>query len=321
MWPQSARHTGAVGSTSISPMFLRTAIILGNLVAIGTSLAVPAGATKRILVTGANKGIGRAICERLLTNHDDVHVLLGSRDAGRGETTVQEIKESIPSSVGRVECIEIDTSSDESVQKAADKVAAMGPLYGICNNAGVINEGYDGTLNVNYFGVRRVNDAFGSNLIRPGGRICNIASASGPMFVAGCGLPELKAKLADPSTITGGVEELDEIARGYFGMADYGGESYGVSKALLNAYTYVHAKSEPDLIINSCSPGFIKTDLTINAGLGATNPPEKGAFAPVELLMSDEFESLSTGRYYGSDAVRSPLFKYRGPGEPPYEGP
>lgn len=59
----------------------------------------------------------------------------------------------------------------------------------------------------------------------------------------------------------------------------------------------------------------------MNAGLGATNPPEKGAFAPVELLMSDEIAKLPTGRYYGSDAVRSPLFCYRGPGEPPYEGP
>lgn len=74
------------------------------------------------------------------------------------------------------------------------------------------------------------------------------------MFVNSCGVPELKQKLADPSTITGGVDELDEIAKGYFGMMDYGGESYGVSKALLNAYTYVHAKMEPDLIINSCSP-------------------------------------------------------------------
>ena len=189
------------------------------------------------------------------------------------------------------------------------------------NNAGSINEGYDGTLQVNYFGPRRVNDAFGPNLVRPGGRIVNIASASGPMFVAGCGLPELREKLADPSKITGGIDELDDMAKGYFGMTDYGGEAYGVSKALLNAYTYVHARSEPDLIINSCSPGFIKTDLTVNAGLGATNPPEKGAFAPVQLLMSDEFESLPTGRYYGSDAVRSPLFKYRGPGDPPYDGP
>ena len=69
-------------------MIPRTSIvILGTLVAIGNSLAVPAGTPKRILVSGANKGIGRAICERLLANHDDVHVLLGSRDAGRGEAT------------------------------------------------------------------------------------------------------------------------------------------------------------------------------------------------------------------------------------------
>ena len=33
------------------------------------------------------------------------------------------------------------------------------------------------------------------------------------------------------------------------------------------------------------------------------------------------FTCLGTGRYYGSDAVRSPMDRYRSPGAPPYEGP
>ena len=36
-------------------------------------------------------------------------------------------------------------------------------------------------------------------------------------------------------------------------------------------------------------------------------------------LLFGELEG--NGRYYGSDAKRSPLDKYRSPGSPPYEGP
>jgi carbonyl reductase 1 len=31
-------------------------------------------------------------------------------------------------------------------------------------------------------------------------------------------------------------------------------------------------------------------------------------------------ESGGSGRYYGSDGVRSPLDRYRAPGSPPFEG-
>ena len=39
---------------------------------------------RRILVTGANKGIGLALVEAILAQHADTFVYLGARDAGRG---------------------------------------------------------------------------------------------------------------------------------------------------------------------------------------------------------------------------------------------
>ena len=94
-------------------------------------------------------------------------------------------------------------------------------------------------------------------------------------------------------------------------------DGYGASKALINAYTHLHARSDPDLIINSCTPGFIQTDITAN--MGATNPPSKGAVPPCWAAMDDStLPKEPTGRYYGSDCIRSPLHVYRGPGEAPY---
>jgi len=170
------------------------------------------------------------------------------------------------------------------------------------------------TVNTNYFGPRRVNEAFGKFLQRPGGRIVNVASASGPNYVSG--LPDsnpLKSLLGKPWTIPGGIGEVDALAR----SMKAGDDGYGASKALLNAYTYLHAKIEKDLIINSVTPGFIATDLT--AGTSATNPTSKGAVPPCFLMMDEDVAQKPTGRYYGSDSVRSPISFYRGPGEPPYE--
>ena len=46
-------------------------------------------------------------------------------------------------------------------------------------------------------------------------------------------------------------------------------------------------------------------------------PPAAGAKAPLHLLFG---ELEGNGRYYGSDAQRSPLDRYRSPGSPPYTG-
>lgn len=284
---------------------------------------------KRVLVTGGNKGIGLAICKKLLEEYADVHVILGSRNESRGKAAVESL--SSIGDPGRIELLILDTSDDASVNAASESLLNNSSndnnnklLYGIINNAGIgFGNGYRDTINTNYFGPRRVCDVFGKMLLCPGGRIVNIASASGPNFVSGCADATLVKKLSEPLLYFqkegGGIAKMDELARSYMKTTDYENDSYGVSKALLNAYTVLHAAEQPDLIINSCSPGYILTDLT--RGMGATNPPEKGAKAPVHLMMSDEMTTLPTGRYYGSDAVRSPLGFYRGPGEPPYEGP
>jgi carbonyl reductase 1 len=270
---------------------------------------------KTVLVTGGNKGIGKAVCQLLLEKHPDVHVVLGSRDVVRGEEAVDDLKSTLGQACeGRLSMVQLDTSSDESVSQAAQQIAAQHKtLYGIVNNAGIL--GGPEAINVNYFGPRRVNDAFSKMLQRPGGRIVNVASASGPMFVSGVRDKTLRTQLSQPWTITGGLAELDEMATHWNGS----GDTYGPSKALLNAYTLIHAKSEPDLIINSVTPGFIASDM--GKLLGATNPTSKGAVPPVYCLLDPELDKVPTGRYYGSDCKRSALDQYRGPGDPVYQGP
>ena len=95
----------------------------------------------------------------------------------------------------------------------------------------------------------------------------------------------------------------------------------------MNAYTTELARRFPGILINSCTPGVIET--VENSGkrpavIGLKSPEdEEGTKAAVYLMMGDleaDIPGYESGRYYGSDAVRSPLHRYRGPGEPAYEG-
>ena len=103
------------------------------------------------------------------------------------------------------------------------------------------------------------------------------------------------------------------------------GSAYGLSKACTNAYTIFLARQCPDLTVNACTPGFIETDLTRPMAVtGDKTPsemgmksPEEGASASVFLLMGNPEGS---GHYYGSDCLRSPIDRYRSPGDPPYTG-
>jgi NAD(P)-dependent dehydrogenase (short-subunit alcohol dehydrogenase family) len=80
--------------------------------------------------------------------------------------------------------------SDQSVAAAVRHVVRKydrdkHPLHAICNNAGIgIGESIAATLNANFYSQKRVAEAFIPLLDRTSGRVCNIASAAGPVFVS-----------------------------------------------------------------------------------------------------------------------------------------
>lgn len=295
---------------------------------------------KRILVTGSNKGIGLAIVESLL-GLGDVQAILCSRDSFRGEEARRHLLSKNAEWEPRLQVITLDVNDEKSVTDAAVTVSATGqPLYGIVNNAGILNAGPDELMNTNVWGQRRVTEKF-LNFLVPGGRIVNISSGAAPSFVEKCSA-ERRLMLTDPSVTVQSIEKIAEeflkaIKEGGieactaigFGVGDAGFHAYGFSKACLNAYTICLAREHPEFIVNSCSPGMIKTDLFLPMAAAAGKsldelmesygalPVEQSVTAPLHLLLSSD---VGTGHYYGSDAKRSPMTKYRKPGSPEYDG-
>jgi len=291
---------------------------------------------QRILVTGANKGIGLALVRAILKRDSDAFVILGSRDTARGQAAINSLVETRPQWTDRLMLLGLDVTNSDSVAGAAAQVRSRfpeepSPLYAIINNAGIGLGSAQPTpvFEVNVRGVQRVCEAFLPLLDPEHGRIVNITSAAGPKFVSEC--PEdLRQFLTDDgiqwSSLLGFMDEyLDPATGGLEGHGLRNGDAYGLSKACANSYTLCLAREHPNLKINACTPGWIDTDLTRyhaeSSGKSPTElgmkPASQGTGSALYLL----FEALEgNGRYYGSDAVRSPLDAYRAPGDPPFQG-
>lgn len=279
---------------------------------------------RKVLVTGANKGIGEAIVRKLLSENDDMLVLLGSRSPENGHAAKERILQDIPASRDRLEVIVIDVSSDVSVSTAAKEFDDKHKtLYGIVNNAGIMNSlSYKDTLDVNFVGVKRVFHKFAGFLVH-GGKVVNVTSASGPVFISRLEPGSPVRDVLTSKLVT--VEQLDRLLDDYCAARDSGttehafgdiSYDYGMSKALTNAFTVLTARDNAHLVINACTPGYIATALTGKAvGEGGAKAPSEGANAPCRLLLNVK----SSGHYYGSDGLRSPIDKYRAPGDDAYE--
>jgi NAD(P)-dependent dehydrogenase (short-subunit alcohol dehydrogenase family) len=289
---------------------------------------------RHILVTGANKGIGLALVEAILAEHADTFVYLGSRDPERGRAAVVGLAQKQLDWGARLGAVTLDVADDASVAEAASRISDSlrgEKLYGVVNNAGIggHTHGLPAVLATNTLGVQRVCEGLLPLIDPKGGRIVNVTSAAGPSFVATCS-PAWQAFFLDAQLTWPRLRRfIDECLAmegetAAFAAKGLGnGDAYGLSKASANTYTLILAREHPSLHVNACTPGFIETDLSRHyavasrkspAELGMKSPAE-GARAPLHLL----FGTLQgNGYFYGSDAKRSPLDRYRAPGSPEY---
>jgi len=215
------------------------------------------GRPRVALVTGASKGIGRAIAAGLLRESFTVYV--GARDAGRGSAAAADL-----ASLGDARFVQLDVTSEESVADAAARIGAdAGYLDVLVNNAGVstgsrrhidhipvpTEETADDlrfVYETNVFAVVRMINAFLPLLRRsPAGRIVNVTSMRGSIGEEGA----------------------------WVGQPDM---AYSSSKTALNAVTVHYARelAGTPIKVNGAAPGHVATDFN---GFRGTRTPEQGA--------------------------------------------
>ena len=142
--------------------------------------------TRTALVTGASRGIGRAIAERLARDGYEVVV------AARGRAEIDEVVAAIGADGGRARPLVLDVSDPQAVAAALTGIE----LDLLVNNAGVgvlkpfmeLSAGdWQRTIDVNVNALYHVTHAVLAGMIeRRSGHICTIGSISGrSAFVGG----------------------------------------------------------------------------------------------------------------------------------------
>lgn len=216
--------------------------------------------TSRVaLVTGGNKGIGKAICAGLAELGYVVY--LGARDAERGKQAAAEFGAEFG---GDVRFVQLDVTEPSDIAGAVARVGReIGHLDALVNNAGINSGGYappsresaDAMRRVyetNVFAVVAVTNAFLPLLEQaPAARIVNVTSKRGSIGEAG-------AWVGQPSM------------------------SYSTSKTALNAVTvhYARALASTPIKVNGAAPGHVATDFN---GFRGTRTPAQGAAVAVRL--------------------------------------
>jgi len=220
------------------------------------------------LVTGANRGIGLEATRQLALK--GITVLLGARDAARGEAAAEALR----NEGGDVHFLRLDMTSADDIRHAHDHIAqTYGHLDILINNAGIQIELPEWignttttiapdilrkTFDVNFFGVVELTQAL-LPLLRKSdaGRIVNMTSILGSLGLH-----------SDPASPIAATKTF----------------AYNASKTALNQFTIHLADALKDTAIkvNAAHPGWVRTDMGTEAAPMLT--PE-GAKTAVDLAL------------------------------------
>lgn len=255
---------------------------------------------KRVLITGANSGIGKAAATEIARL--GAKVAITSRDPRRGEAARREI--AVASGNPEVELLLADFASLAEVRRLGEEAAARYPRIDVLiNNAGlmlsersVTSDGFETTFQVNHLA---------------------------PFLLTCILLPKLAASaparivvVASDAHKRGGALDFDDLQseRGYFGFG-----VYGRSKLANVLFTRELARriAGSGVTVNCMHPGVVSTGFAADGDASAlfsmlmkvARPfmltPEKGADTVVHLATSPEVEGVSDG-YFTKRRQRSP---------------
>lgn len=186
------------------------------------------------LVTGASRGIGRAIAQRLAK--DGYHVLINYRS---NDAEAQHTLDEITAAGGQGELLKFDVADTAACQQALNDWTEQHPneyISVLVNNAGIRHdelmvflepEDFEKVIRTNLFSFYNVTRPLLAMMVRKRyGRIINIASLSG--------------------------------LKGLAGQTNYSASKGGVIAATKSLAQEVAKKK---ITVNAVAPGFIQTDM------------------------------------------------------------
>jgi len=222
------------------------------------------------LVTGAGRGIGKAIAEKLAKNGDTVICVSKSPES------CGAVAAAINAAGGKAEAVPVDVSDGPAVAKAAEALLAKhGRIDILVNNAGITRDGL----------LARMSEADWNAVIQT-----NLSSCF--HWTKAIGWPMCRARY-------GRIVNIASVV-GLIGNA--GQANYAAAKGGMIAFTKATARefAKRGVTVNAVAPGFIKTDMTAVLG----EEIQKAAIAQVPMQrMGDPAEvAAAVGFLCGEEA-------------------
>jgi NAD(P)-dependent dehydrogenase (short-subunit alcohol dehydrogenase family) len=248
---------------------------------------------KRVVVTGATSGIGRAVATALADL--GAHVVLACRDRRRGEAVASHINGTV--SAERATVMTVDTSDQASIRHFArryrDTYASLDVLV---NNAGVLLR--DRRTSVAGIELTLATNVVGYYLL-----------TTELLDVLRAGAPSRVVNVASTFAFAVDMDDLQFERRPYDGLA-----AYAQSKALDRMLTWAFARRlrGDQVTVNAMAPGLV-LETGLYRGLseetkgelaqyGSRSVPE-GADTAVWLASSAELDGV-TGRFFEQRAEK-----------------
>lgn len=183
---------------------------------------------KKIVVTGASKGLGLGIVKRLCEEGADIIAHYNIGDISVAENYAKEAGVSFTA-------FQADLSKESEILELAEKINACGEIYGLVNNAGVClfedffditPESYDFTFNVNVKAPFLLMQKITEQMVKLGtkGRVVNFSSIT---------------------SLSGSATQVH----------------YGAAKCAINGLTHMAAEAlgQYGITVNAVMPGPIPT--------------------------------------------------------------
>lgn len=233
------------------------------------------------LISGANKGIGYEIARGL--GAKKIRVLIGARDAARGEVAADQLKaEGVDARF-----VKLDVTDRATVERAAARIGKeFGRLDILVNNAGIAEWGFKPSD----VDLGKVREVYETNLF-------------GPIALTQAMLPLLKkskhGRIVNVSSSLGSLALASDLNSPF---SDFLALGYNTSKSALNAMTIQFAKELKDtpIKVNAICPGYCATDINNHSG---PRSAAQGALAAIEYATIGE--DGPTGGYF-NEAGRIP---------------
>ncbi|MES2393672.1 MAG: SDR family oxidoreductase [Acidobacteriota bacterium] len=233
---------------------------------------------KVALISGANKGIGFETARQL--GKMGYTVLLGSRDAMKGEIAARQLRgDGVDARV-----VKLDVRKQADIDAAAKMIEAeYGKLDVLVNNAGVMEEKSWTVNTTSSTDMQKLRSTFETNVFA-------VVAVTQAM------LPLLKkadaARVVNVSSILGSVSLQATPGSPTYGTKLF---AYNSSKAALNLFTIslAHELRGTKIKVNSAHPGWVKTDMG-----GSAAPMDAVAGAKTEVQLATLPEDGPTGGFF-----------------------